>query len=345
MLSSGGSRDPCQQLINCLSTTLARLIFGTVAALATVRAPIYVIIITLTAQQAPQALAATSLPSHETICIDALFGRYTICVAMPKSVIDTVRDAINDVREQGASAFMNQHAAGSYLYIAAGGVVTGLVVVGWMHGFRRYPTAAYIPQRVIASHQPIRGWVVHVGDGDNCRVFHTPLLRWFGRPPSSGSRKSRINNNGLGSGIVEVSDYSISVRLAGVDAPEAGHFGNPAQPYSKEAKEFLTKLLLNKRVTLIPYRRDQYERVVAMVYYRKWGIFVRNASEELVKAGLAEVYYGGQAEHGGVLKELKRLEKRARSRKVGMWSQKLSDYISPQQYKRAIRNSSGLPPD
>jgi endonuclease YncB( thermonuclease family) len=64
--------------------------------------------------------------------------------------------------------------------------------------------------------------------------------------------------------FLELKDQTIHIRLAGVDAPEGAHFGMPAQPYSAESKDFLTRMSLNKKVHLELYSRDRYERVVRL---------------------------------------------------------------------------------
>jgi len=95
----------------------------------------------------------------------------------------------------------------------------------------------------------IMGYVTAVNDGDNVRVAHVPLLRRpFGQP--------KLDKKVL------LSECTINVRLAGVDAPEAAHWGHEAQPYSKEAREYLSKITLNKFACVYPHRRDQYERIV-----------------------------------------------------------------------------------
>jgi endonuclease YncB( thermonuclease family) len=62
---------------------------------------------------------------------------------------------------------------------------------------------------------------------------------------------------------LELKDQTLHVRLAGVDAPEGAHFGMPAQPFSAEAKDWLTNLSMNKKVHLELYSRDRYDRVVS----------------------------------------------------------------------------------
>lgn len=85
------------------------------------------------------------------------------------------------------------------------------------------------------------GRVVTVGDADGFRFHHTPgppfLRDWlYPWPP----RTSRTKGSG---GKTKLVRETISVRIAGVDAPESAHFGKPAQPFSKEAKAFLTSMV------------------------------------------------------------------------------------------------------
>lgn len=78
------------------------------------------------------------------------------------------------------------------------------------------------------------------------------------------------------------------VRLIGVDTPESRKTGRKVVGYyGKEAKEFSTKFLLNKRVRLDfdVNKYDQYMRLLAYVYLED-GTFV---NEYLVKNGYAMV--------------------------------------------------------
>lgn len=112
----------------------------------------------------------------------------------------------------------------------------------------------------------------------------------------------------------------LHIRIAGVDAPELAHWGREAQPYSKEALEWLTGLTLNKRVRAYIYRRDQYDRVVAKVYVRKW-FFKKDVGLEMLKLGLATVYEAKTgAEFGTDEAQYRAAEEKARDRKVGMWA-------------------------
>lgn len=112
----------------------------------------------------------------------------------------------------------------------------------------------------------------------------------------------------------------LHIRIAGVDAPELAHWGREAQPYSKEALEMLTDLIHNRRVRAQLYRRDQYDRVVAQVYVRKW-FFKKDVGLEMLKAGLATVYEAKSgAEFGTSEEKYRAAEEQAKERKVGMWS-------------------------
>ncbi|EPB85518.1 hypothetical protein HMPREF1544_07701 [Mucor circinelloides 1006PhL] len=202
------------------------------------------------------------------------------------------------------------------------GIVIGIPAVWAVSRFvvgKRYKTAGHIPPEVFEKATRIRGKVVAVGDSDNFRLYHTPGLGWGWIRNIPKTRK-------------ELQNQTISIRIAGVDAPEGAHFGMPAQPFSAEAKQFLTKLVLNKRVQVQLLSRDQYSRVVAMAYVRKPPFFVKkNVSAEMLKAGLASIYVAKGAQYAGMLDRLKKYESRAKFFKRGIWS--LKKYVSPGDHK------------
>lgn len=115
----------------------------------------------------------------------------------------------------------------------------------------------------------------------------------------------------------------ITIRLAGVDAPEGAHFGRPAQPYSFEALQWLQSRLLHRYVRVHIYRRDQYERVVGTVYVRRWLFFRTDVGLEMLHRGLATSYEAKSgAEFGGEAMEEKYLaaEAEAKKKNLGLWS-------------------------
>ncbi len=127
----------------------------------------------------------------------------------------------------------------------------------------------------------------------------------------------------------------VSIRLAGIDAPEGAHFGRPAQPYSKEALDWLTGYVLHRRVRAYVYKKDQYDRAVATVYVRKW-LLRRDVGYRMLKLGLATVYEAKTGvEFGPGLEErYRRAEWWAKTRKKGLWGDaKKKGFETPRDYK------------
>ncbi|KAJ3497060.1 hypothetical protein NLG97_g2194 [Lecanicillium saksenae] len=205
-------------------------------------------------------------------------------------------------------------------------VISSLVGLGalqlYANYLRRIPGAAFIKQSAFRK-KTLFGRVTSVGDGDGFHLFHTPGGRavgwgWLRRVPEK--RK-------------ELKDRTISIRIAGVDAPEGAHFGRPAQPYADEALKWLTSYILHRNVRAHIYKRDQYNRVVATVYVRRW-LMRRNVGLELVKRGLATTYEAKSgAEFGGLQSVYEKAEATAKRKKLGMWSGKASEFESPRAYK------------
>jgi endonuclease YncB( thermonuclease family) len=201
----------------------------------------------------------------------------------------------------------------------------------------RIPNANFLtPNRI--GKRSMYGYVTSVGDADNFRLFHTPggrLAGWGWLPGRQFEKMKSFQNK------------TVHVRIAGVDAPEAAHFGRPAQPYSKEALEWLRGYVLHKYVRVMPYRRDQYERVVCTVHRWRWGFWKTDVGLQMLKSGCATVYeakFG--SEFGGAEKEklYRETEAVAKVRQVGMWQKqglvgrmlggkKAPSFESPRAYK------------
>jgi endonuclease YncB( thermonuclease family) len=60
----------------------------------------------------------------------------------------------------------------------------------------------------------------------------------------------------------ELTNNTLHIRLAGIDAPESSAFGMPKQPGSEEAKRWLSSRILHQPVLVKLHRRDQYQRLV-----------------------------------------------------------------------------------
>ncbi|KAF2831370.1 SNase-domain-containing protein [Ophiobolus disseminans] len=176
---------------------------------------------------------------------------------------------------------------------------------------RRIPSVNHIKPHYFRR-KGLFGRVTSVGDADNFRLYHTPggrIAGWGWLP----WKRVPTKRDGL-------TNQTLHIRLAGVDAPELAHWGREAQPYAKEAHEWLINQIHHRRVRAYIYRRDQYDRVVAQVYVRRW-LFRKDVGLEMLKAGLATVYEAKSGSEFGTSEERYRAtEKKAKAQKVGMWA-------------------------
>ena len=206
---------------------------------------------------------------------------------------------------------------------------------------RRIPTVDYLKPGLFRR-RSIYGYVTRVGDGDNFHLFHTPGGRLMGWGWFPGRRVQRLKGK-------ELKDRTVHVRIAGVDAPEAAHFGRPAQPYSAEALDWLKSSVLNKYVRAYPYSRDQYDRVVGTAFIRKWLVFKSDVGLNMIKQGMATVYeakFG--SEFGGQEEKYRAAEAKAKQKGVGMWQTGLLDKLTgkkgsletPRQYKTRMEKAA-----
>ncbi|PHH74490.1 hypothetical protein CDD82_4910 [Ophiocordyceps australis] len=198
-------------------------------------------------------------------------------------------------------------------------VSLGVVQIYYTY-LRRIPGARYL-QPSDYHKKSLWGRVTSVGDGDNFHMFHMPGGRragwgvWRHVPTKRKDLKT------------------ISVRIAGVDAPEGAHFGRPSQPYAAEALEWLTQYIIGRNVRAYVYRCDQYDRAVASVYIWRYCIR-RDVGLEMIKRGLATVYEGTYgAEYGGRKEVYLQAEAKAKKKRLGMWSGSAKRFESPRQYK------------
>ncbi|KAG0151630.1 hypothetical protein CROQUDRAFT_651053 [Cronartium quercuum f. sp. fusiforme G11] len=236
--------------------------------------------------------------------------------------------------------FINQHRTS--LAFISGSIFTGLLIwttkYGYRTYFRRITNSDYVTPRLLRRPNDlggegltIKGFVTSVGDADNFRLFHTPGFGWnvFRRVPK---QKSALK------------DQTIHIRLAGIDAPELAHFGQPEQPFSREALNHLKKLVDQRTVKVRMISKDRYNRIVGMVFVRRWWCLPfprKNVSLSMVEAGLATVYRSAGAEYGNILDRLTAAEAKARRNKLGMWSQSARSFESPRDYKLRHAKDSG----
>lgn len=202
-------------------------------------------------------------------------------------------------------------------------LLASIVAFGASRALKRVPTAVDLGTKYL-KRRSLFGKVINVNDGDDFRFFHTPggVLGgwgWLRSLPPTGKR-----------GIP-----SIHIRLCGIDAPEGPNFGRPGQMYHKEALNWLRKYILGRNVRVYPLSKDQYNRVVADVYVRRWGI-KHNVSAEILKSGWAVVYEAKTgAEFAGHEEWFRKLEAKSRNHKRGMFIK--GKVETPGEYKQKYR--------
>jgi micrococcal nuclease len=130
-------------------------------------------------------------------------------------------------------------------------------------------------------------------------VFSSPCLA------KSSTFSGKVVGVADGDTITVMRDHqSVKIRLDGIDCPEK------RQAFGKRAKQFTSKFVFGKTVTVKVVTRDKYRRVVAQVL-----IDGRSLNEALVKAGLAWWY----RKYAPKNKKLAALEAEARKAKRGLW--------------------------
>ncbi|KAI1083175.1 hypothetical protein F5B20DRAFT_528899 [Whalleya microplaca] len=187
---------------------------------------------------------------------------------------------------------------------------------------RRIPGVNHI-QPSFFRRRSLFGQVTSVGDGDNFHLFHTPggRLAGWGWLRSVPVKKTQLKSK------------TIPIRIAGIDAPEGPHFGRPAQPYSTDALAWLSNYILGRRVRARIYKRDQYDRVVATVFVRRF-LIRRDVGLEMLKIGLATTYEAKSGvEFGGLEEKYRAAEADAKAKKRGIWGGKPKLFESPRDYK------------
>ncbi len=139
---------------------------------------------------------------------------------------------------------------------------------------------------LISHGQTFKGTVVKVPDGDTLHVR-------------------------LGGAIMKV-------RLNGIDCPELG------QRFGDEAKEFTTRLVMNKEVMVKGKGEDSSGYIVADVILEDQ----INVGHEILKAGYAWWFSGNPKEDGTLFE----LEREAKNEKLGLWSD--PNPVAPWVYRR-----------
>lgn len=106
----------------------------------------------------------------------------------------------------------------------------------------------------------------------------------------------------------------LKIRLYGIDAPEL------KQAYGKEAKEYLSALVLKQEVSLIIENKDKYDRFVGTLFLKGQDI-----NKEMVKNGYAHAYESFSNKY---LTE----QADAKMFKLGLWQDER--VMSPSEFRR-----------
>ena len=143
--------------------------------------------------------------------------------------------------------------------------------------------------------------------------------------------------------LMENPETRVYTMLVGIDAPEITKTGNKkGQPFGKDAKAYLSDLLLNKTVKIIGYGTGPYPHncLISELY-----LDGKNINLEMVKRGFAEAQQENLPK-GFDRNPYLQAEKKAREKKQGIWSLGL-DYVSPKKWrdKRKVETYQGATKD
>ena len=200
----------------------------------------------------------------------------------------------------------------------------------YQKALRRIPTVDHLRPTDL-RHRTLHGWVPRVGDADNFHLFHTPGGRWAGWHWVPWRRIARWTPR-------RFRHATLHIRIAGVDAPEAAHFGRAAQPHAPEALAWLRATLLRRDVRVALHAKDQYGRAVATVWVWRWGVWRRDVGLEMLRRGWATVYEAKSGcEFGGREQAYRRAEAKARQKRVGIWRAGEAALESPRDYKTRMK--------
>ncbi|KAF8895191.1 hypothetical protein BD779DRAFT_1498029 [Infundibulicybe gibba] len=222
-------------------------------------------------------------------------------------------------------------------FILGAGCTLGLTRVYTRYA-RRIRNGDWITPEVFAERRWVKGVVTNVGDADNFRLFHTPPLGGWSWP---------LKFRRIPVATKDLQNNTIHIRIAGADAPEAAHFGRPAQPHAPESLAWLRSRILGKRVKCQLIKRDQYSRVVAAVLTPSESVFSRTMRNprrslalEMIRAGCGTTYQQAGADYAPWGKDaFLRIEEEARSKRRGMWKHGVDSVETPGEYKR--RHAAG----
>ncbi len=117
-------------------------------------------------------------------------------------------------------------------------------------------------------------------------------------------------------------DNQMILRMFNIDAPEKELCGG------KEAKQLLTDLIFNKRVSIHAYSHDVYRRLLVDVF-----LDGKSIEEKLIVSGWVEYVHGGE--------NFKQVSKTAKEKKLGLYSPVCTQWENPQDKNCSIKGNVG----
>ncbi len=157
------------------------------------------------------------------------------------------------------------------------------------------------------------------------------LLLWSPRAWGSDTQSFTVTRVYDGDTVMAVSDGTvIYVMLMGIDAPEISESSHvPDQPFAKEAKNYLSSLILHKDVKIVGYGKGPYpdNNILGVIFLNG-----ENVNLEMVRKGLAEAFERNLPPNFDIRPYIE-AEQKARQEKVGMWSLG-KRYISPSRWRQ-----------
>ncbi|KAH9925651.1 SNase-domain-containing protein [Epithele typhae] len=253
---------------------------------------------------------------------------------------DSLRKGRQEANALATSLYARASQLPPSLLIASSFALGGASALGgrYIHArfFRRLRNAGWVTPDMVKRKLRIKGYVTSVGDADGFRLYHTPGIGWrwpfkFRRIPDRTFLKT---------------GETISVRMAGADAPELGHFGKQPQKYATEAQEWLKSRIDKQFIYCELLAKDQYGRIVAVplvksAFVPAWLSSGKSLSLEMVRLGWAEVYEQHGAVYGEAgIEKFKRAEKEAQDARRGMWAEGVQGVERPSDYKRRHRQDA-----
>lgn len=115
--------------------------------------------------------------------------------------------------------------------------------------------------------------------------------------------------------LLDADNTQHKIRLNGIDAPENG------QPYGDKSKEYLSGLIAGKEVAVEVKGKDQYKRILGVVYLGD-----TNINAEMIRAGYAWNYKYSKDKY------YIKLQEKAKAEKKGLWKDK--NAVDPWEWRK-----------